>query len=171
MKSNRKNWPLVIAIMFVSLLASCGSLRKEAFKDTEGNSVLLVSNAEDVKKAVLMTLAEKGFQTEVKEGFNAIKARKVIGDGSKSNTITMDSFLFDMGDRGTKLQVTASEEISKTSSHVKYFWLLFIPIPIGSYNTNAIVETGTINDKVFYASFFQGVQKNLSAPVEKTTMK
>lgn len=162
---------LVAAMLIVSLLAACGSLRQEAFKDTEGNSVLLVSKTEDVKKAVLMTLAEKGFQAEVKDGFNTIKARKVIGDGSTSNTITMDSFLFYMGEKGTKLQVTASEEISKTSSHVKYFWLLFIPIPIGSYNTNAIVETGAINDKVFYASFFQGVQKNLSAPVETTTMK
>ncbi len=168
---NRKSCLLVTAMLFASLLAACGSLRKEAFKDTEGNSVLLVSKEAEVRKAVLMTLAEKGFQAEVKDGFNTIKARKVIGDGSKSNTITMDSFLFDMGERGTKLQVTASEEISKTSSHVKYFWLLFIPIPIGSYNTTAIVETGTINDKVFYASFFQGVQKNLSTPLETTTMK
>lgn len=167
----RKIELLVAAMLIVSLLAACGSLRQKAFRDTEGNSVLLVSKSEDVKKAVLMTLAEKGFQAEVKDGFNTIKARKVIGDGSTSNTITMDSFLFDMGEKGTKLQVTASEEISKTSSHVKYFWLLFIPIPIGSYNTNAIVETGAINDKVFYASFFQGVQKNLSAPVETTTMK
>ena len=168
---NRKSWILVTVILFAVLLAACGSLRKEAFKDTEGNSVLLVSNEKEVRKAVLMTLAEKGFQAEAKEGFNTIKARKVIGDGSTSSTITMDSFLFGMGEKGTKLQVTASEEISKTSSHVKYFWLLFIPIPIGSYNTNAIVETGAINDKLFYASFFQGVQKNLPAPVETTTMK
>jgi len=171
MKSDRKRRLTVAVTLFALFLAACGSLRKEAFKDTEGNSVLLVSNEKEVRKAVLMTLAEKGFQAEVKEGFNTIKARKVIGDGSKSSTITMDSFLFGMGEKGTKLQVTASEEISKTSSHVKYFWLLFIPIPIGSYDTNAIVETGAINDKVFYASFFQGVQKNLSAPVETTTMK
>jgi hypothetical protein len=168
---NRKSRLLVTVLLFAALLAACGSLRKEAFKDTVGNSVLLVDKEEDVRKAVMMTLAEKGFQAEVKDGFNTIRARKVIGDGSKSSTITLDSFLFKMGAQGTKLQVTASEEISKTSSHVKYFWLLFIPIPIGSYNTTAIVETGAINDKVFYASFFQGVQKNLSALAETTTMK
>jgi len=167
----KKSRLLVTVMLFASLLAACGSLRQEAFKDTEGNSVLLVSKEKEVRKAVLMTLAEKGFQAEAKEGFNTIKARKVIGDGSTSSTITMDSFLFDMGEKGTKLQVTASEEISKTSSHVKYFWLLFIPIPIGSYNTTAIVETGAINDKVFYASFFQGVEKNLSALTAETTMK
>lgn len=168
---NRKSSFLVTAMLLAVLLAACGSLRKEAFKNTEGNSVLLVEKEEDVRKAVMMTLAEKGFQAEVKDGFNTIKARKVIGDGSTSDTITLDSFLFSMGAQGTKLQVTASEEISKTSSHVKYFWLLFIPIPYGSYDTTAIVETGAINDKVFYASFFQGVQKNLSSFTATTTMK
>ena len=168
---NRKSWLLVAAMVFASFFVACGSLRHQAFKDTEGNSVLLVNKEAEVRKAVLMTLAEKGFQAEVKEGFNTIKARKVIGDGSTSSTITMDSFLFNMGEKGTKLQVTASEEISKTSSHVKYFWLLFIPIPYGSYNTTAIVETDSIKDKVFYASFFQGVQKNLSALAEATTRK
>lgn len=168
---NTKSSFLVTAMLLAVLLAACGSLRKEAFKNTEGNSVLLVEKEEDVRKAVMMTLAEKGFQAEVKDGFNTIKARKVIGDGSTSDTITLDSFLFSMGAQGTKLQVTASEEISKTSSHVKYFWLLFIPIPYGSYDTTAIVETGAINDKVFYASFFQGVQKNLSSFTATTTMK
>lgn len=67
----------------------------------------------------------------------------------------MDSFLFDMGEKGTKLQVTASEEISKTSSHVKYFWLLFIPIPVGSYNTTTTVETGVINSGIRYC-YIQG---------------
>jgi hypothetical protein len=168
---NRKSCFLMTVILFGALLAACGSLRKEAFKDTEGNSVLLVNKEEEVRKAVMMTLAEKGFQAEVKDGFNTIKARKVIGDGSTSSTITMDNFLFNFGEKGTKLQVTATEEISKTSSHVKYFWLLFIPIPYGSYDTTAIVETGAINDKIFYASFFQGVKKNLSALEMPNTMK
>lgn len=168
---NRKSWILATVLLFGALLAACGSLRKEAFRDTEGNSILLVDKEENVRKAVLMTLAEKGFQADVKEGYNTIKARKVIGDGGTSSTITMDSFLFNMGEQGTRLQVAASEEISKTSSHVKYFWLLFIPIPYGSYDTTAIVETGAINDKVFYASFFQGVQKNLSSFAATTTAK
>lgn len=94
-----------------------------------------------------MTLAGKGFLAESKDG---------------ACTININCFLFGMGEKGTKLQVAATEEISETSSHIKYFWLLFIPIPYGSYNTTAITSTETINDKLFYASFFKEVQANLS---------
>ncbi|HEY3490575.1 MAG TPA: hypothetical protein VGK27_10715 [Candidatus Deferrimicrobiaceae bacterium] len=100
-----------------------------------------------VKKLLLMTLAGKGFLAESKDG---------------ACTININCFLFGMGEKGTKLQVAATEEISETSSHIKYFWLLFIPIPYGSYNTTAITSTETINDKLFYASFFKEVQANLS---------
>lgn len=155
-----KKWATVTVIVF-ALLAACTPLRQQAFKDTEGNSVLLNSREGEVRKSLLMTLAEKGYQAESKDGVNVVKARKVIGDGGESSKIEMDCFLFDMGANGTKLQVTATEEISKTSSHVKYFWLLFIPIPYGSYNTTAVVSTETIADKNFYAEFFKEVQKNL----------
>lgn len=157
----------VVAVMVVALLSACGSLRQQAFKDTEGNSVLLVNSEAEVRKSVLMTLAGKGFQAETKDGVSTIKARKVIGDGGKSCTINMDCFLFDMGDKGTKLQVSATEEISESSSHIKYFWLLIIPIPYGSYNTTAITSTETINDKIFYASFFKEVQANLAGVAMK----
>lgn len=157
-------WIRRTAALVVTLaLLGCGSLRERAFRDTEGNSVLLVNDQGEVRKALLMTLAEKGFQADAKDGVNVIKARKVVGDGGKSCNITMDCFLFDMGPSGTRLQVAATEEISETSSHIKYFWLLFLPIPYGSYNTTAITSTGTIDDKVFYASFFKELQGNLAA--------
>jgi hypothetical protein len=153
---------LLSVMVLLLLVSACGSLRQQAFKDTEGNSVLLVNTEPEVRKALLMTLASKGYQVESKEGVNVVKAHKVIGDGGKFSKIAMDCFLFAMGNGGTKLQVTATEEISETSSHIKVFWLILIPIPYGSYNTTAVVSTETINDKVFYASFFKEVQNNLT---------
>jgi hypothetical protein len=151
----------------VLVLSACGSLRQQAFKDTDGNAVVLVNNETEVRQALLMTLAAKGYLVESKEGVNVVKANKVIGDGGKFSKIAMDCFLFDLGTGGTKLQVNATEEISETSSHVKVFWLILIPIPYGSYNTTAVVSTETINDKVFYASFFKEVQKNLTSVASK----
>ncbi|MBI5342117.1 MAG: hypothetical protein HZB63_02125 [Deltaproteobacteria bacterium] len=159
----RSGFVVVVVLAFV--LAACGSLRQQAFKDAEGNSITLGNSEAEVRKSVLMTLAAKGFQAEAKDGVNVIKGKKIIGDGGKSCAISMDCFLFPMADNSTRLQVAATEEISKTSSHVKYFWLLFIPIPYGSYNTTAVVETNTIDDKEFYASFFKKVQGNLPTAV------
>lgn len=163
---NRKGCLLLVMVLALGLSA-CTPLRQQAFKDTEGNSVLLVNSEPEVRRALLMTLASKGYQVEAKEGANVVKARKVIGDGGKSSTITMDCFLFNMGANGTKLQVTATEEISETSSHIKVFWLIIIPIPYGSYNTTAVISTETINDKVFYASFFKEVQSILANTANK----
>lgn len=157
----------ILAMVLLVAVASCSNLREQAFKDTEGNSVLLVNSEPEIRKAVLMTLAGKGFQAEAKDGVNVIKARKVIGDGGKCSTITMDCFIFPLGENGNRLQVAATEEKSESSSHIKYFWLLFLPIPYGSYTTTAITETGTIDDKVFYASFFKEVQGNLSSLARK----
>ena len=165
-RQNRFSAALVTMLVLV-LCTGCSSLREQAFKNTEGNSVLLVNNEVEVKKALLMTLAGKGFQAESKEGVSVIKARKVIGDGGRSCNINMDCFLFNMNENGTRLQVAATEEISETSSHIKYFWLLFIPIPYGSYNTTAITESNSINDKIFYAAFFKEVQNNLAETARK----
>jgi TolB-like protein len=132
------------------------------------NTMQFVQNRDKVKDAVVLALTEKGFQTENNEIF--IKGVKKDQDGNKTITLTMDCFLMDTSGGGTTLRTTATKEVYETTTHMKVFWLLFIPIPYGSYTTGAIVAADTIDDKDFYATFFDGVKRNLaqSSPTAKT---
>ncbi len=132
------------------------------------NTKIFVQNKDKVKDAVILTLTEKGFQTENNEIF--IKGVNKTQDGNKTITLTMDCFLMNDSGGGTNLQTTAMKEVYESTTHMKVFWLIFIPIPYGSYTTGAIVASDTIDDKDFYATFFDGVKRNLaqSSPTVKT---
>ena len=154
---------VVFAALFVmaTVLSACSSVREQTFKDVPGNSRVLAHGKTKVGRAVIATLAEKGFQSETSNDGNFIKAKKYAKDGKTTCVTTLDCYLFDLGNDTTKIQVAASEETSKTSGHVKYFWLLFIPIPYGSYDTTAVTGVETVYAPTFYAEFFARIEKNL----------
>ncbi len=159
----KKRWLALLATMMVLALNACSSTREQTFRDVPGNSIVFPQKVETVRSAVIVTLAQKGFQTESNSNGNFVKAKKYAKDGKTTCVTTLDCYLIDLGNDTTKLQVTAVEETSKTSGHVKYFWLLFIPIPIGSYDTTAVTGAETIYDKKFYSELFSTIQKNLSS--------
>ena len=159
----KKRWLVLLAATKLLALNACSSTREQTFRDIPGNSIVFPQKAEAVKSAVIVTLAQKGFQTESNSNGNFIKAKKYAKDGNTTCVTTLDCYLIDLGNDTTKLQVAAVEETSKTSGHVKYFWLLFIPIPIGSYDTAAVTGVETIYDKKFYSELFSTIQKNLSS--------
>jgi len=60
-----------------------------------------------------------------------------VGKISKGKTIDEISLSMDLivlSDLDTSI-TTSIEKISKGSSHLKVFWLIFIPIPYGTYGT------------------------------------
>ena len=150
---------LIFSIAMLVLFGCSSSLNEIAFMNTQGNTLNLVQDKDTVKNVVISTLTEKGFQTEYNS--NLIKGTKKIQDGSKTITVTMDSSLLDTPGGGTRLQAAAMKEVYESSTHVKVFWLIFIPIPYGTYMTGAVVASDTIYEKGFYANFFDGVKKNL----------
>ncbi len=155
--SNLIKFSLLILSM---VLSGCATLNEQTFMNTQGNTIQLVQNKDKVKDIVIFTLTEKGFQTEYSG--NNIKGVKKLQDGNKMTTVTIDCSLMDNLGGGSSLQTAAMKEVYESSTHVKVFWLIFIPIPYGTYTTCALVASDTIYDKEFYATFFDGVKKNLA---------
>jgi hypothetical protein len=150
------------------VMSGCATLSEQTFMNTQGNTLQLVQNKDMVKDIVIFTLTEKGFQTE--NNGNSIKGVKKIQDNNRMTTVTIDCSLMDNSGGGSSLQTAAMKEVYESSTHVKIFWLVFIPIPYGTYTTCALVASDTIYDKEFYATFFDGVKKNLAQlppPVKK----
>jgi hypothetical protein len=74
-----------------------------------------------------------------------------------------------MSEDKTKLVAVAQETITKTSTHLKKLWLLFLPIPYGTYHTEAKIKQEIIFDQSFYQAILEKIKKNLEAP--KDTLK
>ena len=155
-------------LMLLCCLSGCTSLNEQAFMGTQGNTLQLVQSKDLVRDVVVSTLTEKGFQTQFSG--NIIKGTKKIQDGNKTISINMDCSLLDNPRGGTLLQASAMKEIYKSSSHVKVFWLIFIPIPYGTYTTGAVVAADTIYDKEFYATFFNEVQRKAADVAASVTV-
>jgi len=64
-----------------------------------------------------------------------------------------------LSDLETSISATSIEKISKGSNHLKVFWLIFIPIPYGTYVAREVVKEETISDPKFYEPLFNEIQK------------
>lgn len=162
------NWIGAFILMLLCGLSGCTSLNEQAFMGTQGNTLQLVHPKDLVRDVVVSTLTEKGFQTQFSG--NIIKGTKKIQDGNKTISVNMDCSLLDNPRGGTLLQASAMKEIYKSSTHVKVFWLIFIPIPYGTYTTGAVVAADTIYDKEFYATFFNEVQRKAADVASSVTV-
>ncbi|GEM_PF-5669737 len=105
-----KSWLVLLAAMMILALNACSSTRDQTFRDVPGNSIVFPQKTEAVRSAVIVTLAQKGFQTESNNNGNFIKAKKYAKDGKTTCVTTVDCYLIDLGNDTTKLQVAAVEE-------------------------------------------------------------
>ena len=108
-----------------------------------------------------IVLLEMGFKIvgENKEE-KLIDARKATSRGKLTSIIDLEIGFVERGQNETELVATATEKVSKTSTHIKKFWLIFIPIPYGTYHTEAVLKESTVPIPYFMKVFSKKLDKS-----------
>lgn len=150
----------IIVPIILLLFTSCAPLHEQAFAPSTvptSNFIALETDLQTAHWIVKRTLLKYGFLIE-SSSEQVVKARKVVSKGKTIDEFTLCMNFDTSLDSSTTVTATAIEKISKGSSRLKVFWLIFIPIPYGTYVTREVVKEETISDPKFYKPLFGQIQ-------------
>jgi len=156
----RKISGLALVVFFI---LACTPLRERAITELpRGNTCVLGCDLKQAMETTRIVLLEMGFKIvdENKEE-KLIDARKATSRGKLTSIIDLEIGFVERGQNETELVATATEKVSKTSTHIKKFWLIFIPIPYGTYHTEAVLKESTVTDPMFYEGIFKKIRQKL----------
>jgi len=151
---------MVFTLSILLLFTSCTPLHEQAFAPSTtptSNFVILGTDLQTAHGIVERALLKYGFLIESSSD-QVVRARKVVSKGRTIDEFTLCMNFGASSDSNTTVTATAIEKISKGSSRLKVFWLIFIPIPYGTYVTREVVKEETISDPKFYKPLFDQIQ-------------
>jgi hypothetical protein len=173
-----------VLVLIVTLAVTAGCASQKAYNQVFSERTAIVGNShsfaaapDDVLRAVIGTLVQRGFsieQTDLKMGL--IKATRNLQDPNHAKVsylLSATASVWAPADgSGSVARLAASEQQVMHSS--KHNWVpilgpLIIPMPGKTYQTT-VTKEGTITDSEFYADFFAAVQQTLAGETVRSAL-
>jgi len=151
---------LVAILTCLFFIVCCAPLHQETFTSKSipsENIITLNADLDNAYKIVQRALVKNGFNLQTSPEKTMLEARKILSKGKTSDEIYLQCYFEPQKENTTTITAVATEKITKSSTHVKVFWLIFIPIPYGTYVTTGTAKERTITDQWFYKGLFEEI--------------